>query len=75
MAVEVKHVMLTLRKEELPPFNTEKGHADGIKGEELTVLRNMRKHFKTMSHSKLKVANIRARIQHLNTLVSGKDVF
>ncbi len=56
LALKVRHIMKPMRPEELPP-ETEKPEEDGI-SEELTTLRKMKTHFKTMGGTKKKVKHI-----------------
>ena len=71
LALEIKHVLIPMRKEELPPFsnvNTQDGLED-----ELTILLNMKRHFREMSAQKQKLDAINKRISQLAPLCERKS--
>ncbi len=75
VVMEVQHVMQPTRREELPPFNTENGHIDGVQAE-LQVFRVMKKHFGKVLGTTQKLKNIRERVKTLRLLAgeTGQDL-
>ena len=63
-AIEVKHIMQTQRTEKLPPFNSgvdADGNYPGLE-DELSILRNTKRHFQAMGSSKHKLQTINTRL-------------
>ena len=77
MAVEMKHILVPMRKIELPPFNTDpterSGNGDGL-ADELQILQNMVKHFSQMNGQKTKIKDIKDRMQVLRSFQQGSLV-